>query len=35
MIAEAGSPHRTPMTERLKGFIERHIAYPLQGMTVW
>jgi len=34
MIAEAGGPHRTSMTERLKDFIARHVVHPLQGMTL-
>src|SRR4051794_11648012 len=37
MIAEVGGPVGSPVTERLKDFIARHVFHPFQGMTlgVW
>jgi hypothetical protein len=34
MIAEAGGTLKTPVSERLKDFIARHVFHPLQGMTL-
>ena len=34
MIALAGDPLKTPVTEKFKDFIARHVFHPLQGMTL-
>src|SRR3954471_14967658 len=34
MNAEARGPFETPVTERLKDFIARHVFHPLQGMAL-
>ena len=34
MSAVAGGPLESPMTERLKDFIARHVFHPLEGMTL-
>jgi hypothetical protein len=34
MIAEAGGPLKSLVTERLKDFIARHVFHPLQGMAL-
>jgi omega-hydroxy-beta-dihydromenaquinone-9 sulfotransferase len=34
MIAEAGGARKTHVTERLKGFLARHVFHPLQGMAL-
>jgi hypothetical protein len=33
MVAEAGGPLKTPVTEKVKDFIARHVFHPLQGIA--